>query len=137
MMENNKVYHLLEEVPKNLPPLEQAYRIQALAADVGFDWTKIEDVIIKINEEIGEFKVNVDNSDFEKMTDEMGDILMAVVNLARFTNINPADALSRTLEKFRFRFAAVEDELFRRGKTPSESTLEEMDQIWNESKKIR
>ncbi|MBP7653462.1 hypothetical protein KA977_08570 [Candidatus Dependentiae bacterium] len=128
--------HILDEIPLDIAPLEQAYRIQGRAAEVGFDWTNIDDVISKIKEEIGEFKVDSDNNDYEKMTDEMGDILMAVVNLARFTGINPAEALNRTIKKFRVRFAAVEDELYKRGKKAENSTLEEMDAIWNESKKI-
>jgi len=128
--------HLLDNIPFCSDTLEEANRIQASAAEVGFDWTKIEDVIEKINEEISEFKVDADNADLEKMTDEMGDILMAVVNLARFTNIHPAIALRRTIDKFRIRFAAVENELYKRGKTPETSTLEEMDSIWNNSKSL-
>ena len=128
--------HILDEIPVNMPPLEQAYKIQGRAAEVGFDWTNVDDVISKIKEEIGEFKINSDNNDYEKMVDEMGDIIMAVVNLARFTNIHPSVALNRTINKFRIRFAAVENELYKRGKKPENSTLEEMDAIWNESKKI-
>jgi len=130
---NNK--HLLDAVSKDLAPLEEAYQLQAIAATVGFDWTTAEDVVKKINEEIAEFMVDYQTADKEKMIDEMGDILMAVVNLARFTDINPAIALKRTITKFRQRFALVEQELWRRGKEPQTSTLEEMDNIWNEIKK--
>lgn len=127
--------HILDAVPFCADTLEEANKIQAAAAEVGFDWNNIEDVILKINEEIHEFKENADNSDREKMIDEMGDVLMAVVNLSRFTGIEPGLALRRTINKFRKRFAAVEDELFTRGKTASSSTLEEMDAIWNNIKK--
>ena len=128
--------HLLDKIDKKLSPLEQAYLIQEEASKVGSDWENAEQVIEKIHEEIGEFKENLQENDYEKMIDEFGDILMAVVNLARFTNIKPDIALERTLKKFRVRFANIEKQLLKRGKTPQTSNLQEMDEIWNESKKI-
>jgi uncharacterized protein YabN with tetrapyrrole methylase and pyrophosphatase domain len=128
--------HILNDIPGEMAPLEQAYLIQEKAAEVGFDWTCMREVVEKIKEELDEFVEEADKNDVENMTSEMGDVLMAVVNLARFTSIKPSTALKKTITKFRVRFGVVEEELHKRGKSPENSTLEEMDSIWNESKKI-
>lgn len=136
---------VLEGVPKNLPSLTRAYRIQEKSAKVGFDWDTSEDAFKKIDEELQEFKHEAESkknaegrlSDEErvKLEKELGDILFAIVNYARFFEINPENALRLTIEKFIKRFKYIEDELETRGKKVTESDLAEMDAIWNESKK--
>jgi len=127
--------NLLDGVPKNLPALTRARRIQEKAANVGFDWKEIEPVWEKVEEELKELQVEIQKKDPEKIKDEMGDVLFSLVNLSRFLDISPEDALRMTISKFELRFAKVEKELKKRGKDFSDSSLEEMDGIWNEIKK--
>ncbi len=127
--------NVLDGVPKNLPALLRARRIQEKAANVGFDWSELSPVIDKVDEEIGELKEAVVLKDTKNIKDEMGDVLFSLVNLSRFLKINPEDALRMTITKFETRFAQVEKELKKRGKNLTDSTLEEMDEIWNVVKK--
>jgi len=127
--------NILDGVPKNLPALIRARRIQEKAANVGFDWTELPPVLNKVDEEIAELKEAVKLKDPENIKDEMGDTLFSLVNLSRFLDINPEDALRMTISKFETRFAQVEKELKKRGKDLTDSTLEEMDEIWNAVKK--
>jgi MazG family protein len=122
-------------VPKKLPALTRARRIQEKAANVGFDWKEIQPVWDKVEEELTELKEVVAEKDPEKIKDEMGDVLFSLVNLSRFLDISPEDALRMTISKFENRFAKVEKELKKRGKGFSDSSLEEMDSIWNSVKK--
>ncbi|MFI5211354.1 MAG: nucleoside triphosphate pyrophosphohydrolase [Ignavibacteria bacterium] len=137
---------VLEGVPKNLPSLTRAYRIQEKSSKVGFDWDNSVDAFKKIDEELQEFKAEAEsnkNPDGKlsdevrsRLENELGDILFAIVNYARFFEINPENALRLTIEKFIKRFNYIEDELGTRGKKVTESDLAEMDAIWNESKKV-
>ena len=127
--------NLLDGVPKNLPALTRARRIQEKAANVGFDWKDMQPVWEKVEEELKELKVEIQNKNPEKVKDEMGDVLFSLVNLSRFLDISPEDALRMTISKFEMRFAKVEKELKKRGKDFSDSSLEEMDGIWNDVKK--
>jgi tetrapyrrole methylase family protein/MazG family protein len=127
--------NLLDGVPKNLPALTRARRIQEKAANVGFDWKDIQPVWEKVEEELKELKVEIRKNDPEKVKDEMGDVLFSLVNLSRFLDISPEDALRMTISKFEMRFAKVEKELKKKGKDFSDSSLEEMDGIWNDIKK--
>jgi len=120
----------LDAVPSSLPAITAAYKLQKKAAEVGFDWDDISYVYDKVKEEITELQETEDKSG------EFGDLLFALVNLARFLKIDPEDALARTNLKFRRRFAVIEQELAKRGKTPEQSTLEEMDQLWDYAKKL-
>jgi len=122
---------VMSGIPKSLPSLIKAQRIQQRAASLGFDWEKTEDVFAKLKEEIGEFEEAWKEERLDRVEDELGDILFALVNLARFLGIRAEDALQRTIEKFLDRFARVEAEIVKRGKM----TLEEMDSIWEQSKK--
>ncbi len=136
---------VLEGVPKNLPSLTRAYRIQEKSAKVGFDWDTSTDAFKKIDEELKEFKQEAEsNKNAEgklndevrtKLEKELGDILFAIINYARFFEINPENALRLTIEKFIKRFNYIEQELDNRGKKITESNLAEMDAIWNEAKK--
>jgi len=122
-------------IPKELPALLRAHRLQTKAAQVGFDWAKIDEVWNKVHEELVELKDATTQNDPEKTAEEFGDLLFSLVNLARFLQLNPEDTLRLTIEKFSRRFEQIEQELKRRGKTPEQSTLVEMDEIWNRVKK--
>ena len=127
--------NILDGVPKTLPALIRARRIQEKAATVGFDWKELLPVLDKVDEEISELKEAVTLKDTENIKNEMGDVLFSLVNLSRFLHINPEEALRMTISKFETRFAQVEKELKKRGKSLTDSTLEEMDEIWNLVKK--
>lgn len=138
---------VLDGVPHNLPALQRAHRLQEKAAKVGFDWEKKEDVWKKVIEEIEEMheieNIKSKNADSKiseelhlKLEKEVGDVFFAMVNYARFLNINPEDALRRTNEKFINRFNYVQKKVKETGKAINESNLEEMDKFWNESKKL-
>lgn len=122
---------LLAGVPRSLPALVGAYRLGQKAAGVGFDWPKIAPVLAKVREELAELE---DSLEDEAAAEEVGDLLFSVANLARHLGIDPEAALAATNEKFRRRFAAVEDGLERRGKTLVEADLDEMDELWNNAK---
>ena len=125
---------ILEGVPKELPALIRAHRLQERAARVGFDWEKVEDVEKKLDEEVGEFKRTLAGKDTREMEDELGDIFFALVNIARFIGVNPEDALRRTISKFIHRFQYVEEAAKESGRELSDMTLAEMDALWDEAK---
>jgi tetrapyrrole methylase family protein / MazG family protein len=120
---------LLDSVPASLSAMMAAYKIQKKAASVGFDWDDITHVYQKVKEEINELEETVDDQ-----SGELGDLFFALVNLARFLKVDPEAALAQTNHKFRSRFAYIEQRLREEGKTPDQSSLEEMDRLWNESK---
>ncbi len=121
----------LDGVPKELPALLQAGRVQEKASKVGFDWKETKDVWRKVNEEVRELQ----NAGEGEKEEELGDVFFSLVNYARFLNINPELALRKTTEKFIRRFHHIEDELRRKGKSPEEVTLDELDDLWNEVKR--
>ena len=125
----------LDGVPMALPALVRAQRLQEKASYAGFDWEKVEEVWDKVHEEIQELKEAQTKNTGEHIEEEIGDILFAIVNLARFLKFPAEDALRKTNQKFTSRFFQVEEELERRGKTVENSTLEEMDKIWDAVKK--
>lgn len=126
----------LEGVPKNLPSLARAYRLQEKASKVGFDWEKKEDVWKKVIEEIEEMHEMEKAGNQDEFEKEMGDVFFALTNYARFLGVNPENALRLTNEKFIARFSYVEKRIKESGKTVSGSTLAEMDKFWDESKKF-
>jgi XTP/dITP diphosphohydrolase len=127
----------LEGVPQSLPALVKASRIQEKARGVGFDWDNREQVWEKVNEELAEFKTEVDsNAPHEKVEAEFGDLLFSMINYARFININPEDALERTNIKFIRRFQFLETESAKDGKQIKDMTLTEMDTYWNRAKEM-
>lgn len=132
---------VLEGVPKSLPAMVKAIRIQDKARGVGFDWEKKEQVWEKVEEEMQEFKdefnaVDPEQINKEKATAEFGDLLFSLVNYARFINIDPEEALERTNKKFIKRFQFLENESAKDGKNLGEMTLEEMDVYWEKAKLI-
>ncbi|HEY5009177.1 MAG TPA: MazG nucleotide pyrophosphohydrolase domain-containing protein, partial [Caulobacteraceae bacterium] len=126
---------LLDGVPAALPALTRAEKLTRRAARVGFTWTTPEDVIVKLHEELGELAVEVKAGDRAKMRDEMGDVLFVCANLARLLEIDPEDALRSTNAKFTRRFNAIERSLAADGRTPEQSDLDEMDELWNAAKR--
>ena len=125
---------VLEGVPKSLPALVKAIRIQDKARGIGFDWDNKSQVWDKVKEEIEELQVELDAKS-DKIEDEFGDVLFSLINYARFINVNPEDALEKTNKKFINRFQYMEREVEKKGKELSEMTLQEMDVYWNEAKK--
>ena len=126
---------VLEGVPKSLPPLIKAYRIQEKVKGVGFEWKEREQVWDKVTEELEELKHEVNtNAPKENIEDELGDLLFAIVNYARYVGVNPEDALERTNKKFIRRFQYIETESAKDGKKVEDMTLEEMDGYWNKAK---
>jgi tetrapyrrole methylase family protein/MazG family protein len=126
---------LLEGVPKTLPSLLRAHRLQDRAARVGFDWDKIGDVMKKLDEEIGEFKEAMEKNNEDAIEEELGDVLFMLVNISRFIGVNPEDALRKTISKFISRFRYIEMAAADSGRTLSDMTLAEMDALWDEAKK--
>ncbi|MCX6282792.1 MAG: nucleoside triphosphate pyrophosphohydrolase [Bacteroidetes bacterium] len=128
---------VLSGVPQSLPAIVKAYRIQEKASGVGFDWEKPEQVWEKVQEEILELRENVqNNSNQAKKEDELGDLLFALVNYARFIEVNPEDALERTNRKFIRRFQFLEESAKSLGKSLHEMSLSEMDVYWNKAKEM-
>lgn len=126
---------VLEGVPKSLPALVKASRIQDKVAGVGFDWEAPNQVWEKVEEELSEFKAEVANANQERIESEFGDVLFSMINYARFLKINPENALERTNKKFTKRFQYLEQKAKEIGKPLSEMTLSEMDVYWEEAKK--
>jgi tetrapyrrole methylase family protein/MazG family protein len=126
---------ILEGVPKELPALLRAHRLQSRAAKVGFDWDRIEDVLAKLDEEVGEFKDAVRKKEKGGIEDELGDILFMIVNISRFIGVNPEDALRKTISKFISRFRYIEMAAADLGRKLSDMSLAEMDALWDEAKK--
>jgi len=135
LKEGNK--SVLGGVPSSLPALIKASRIQEKARAVGFDWDNSEQVWGKVQEEINEFKHEIETgASKEKIEDEFGDLLFSLINYARFMDINPEDALEKTNKKFIKRFQYLEGAAANSGKQLSEMTLSEMDVFWNQAKKL-
>jgi ATP diphosphatase len=126
---------VLDGVALGLPALTRALKLQTRAARVGFDWDDPRAVVAKIAEEAGELAAAQAGADPGALEDELGDLLFAVVNLARHLDVDPEAALRRTNAKFTRRFAAVEDALHAEGRTPAEANLEEMEAHWQAAKR--
>jgi len=125
----------LDGLPAHLPALIKAQRMQEKAANVGFDWPDWDQAFEKLEEEIEEFKETLPQETGKNKTAEFGDLLFSLVNVGRHFDINAEDALRQTNKKFEQRFRYIESELGKEGKKLSDSTLEEMDNIWEDSKK--
>lgn len=126
----------LDSIPKALPALIRAYKIQKKAGAVGFTWDCYEPIIDKIIEELEEVKAEIKNNNQERLNEEIGDLLFAITNLSYFFEINPEFALTKATEKFINRFRYIENTAFARGQDLSEMTLDEMDQLWQMCKQL-
>jgi len=127
---------VLEGVPKSLPAVVKANRIQDKVAGVGFDWEKPEQVWLKVQEELNELNVEIEKGNTANIESEFGDVLFSMINYARFINVNPENALERTNKKFINRFQYLEEQSKKQGKSLHDMTLAEMDIYWNEAKKF-
>ena len=127
---------VLSGVPAALPSIIKAYRIQDKARNVGFDWDQPEDVWKKVREDLGELETELKKGDKQKSTEELGDFIFSIINAARLYHLNPDNALEHTNQKFIRRFNYVEQHSIRVGKPLTQMTLEEMDELWNEAKKL-
>jgi tetrapyrrole methylase family protein / MazG family protein len=127
---------VLAGVPRSMPALQRAHRLTRKAARVGFDWPDIPAVRRKVAEELGELDDAVVAQDQSQVVHEMGDLLFSVVNWARKLGLDPEETLRQANGRFERRFAYIEEALASRGKTPADSTLEEMDALWNEGKAL-
>lgn len=126
---------LLDEVPVHFPALLEGLKLTKKAAKAKFDWENVEQIFEKLDEEIGELKTAIGNNETENIAEEIGDLLFVVLNLARKLDVEPETALKKTNRKFRRRFRFIEESLKKDGKSLEQSNLEEMDALWNESKR--
>ncbi|MBN1897339.1 MAG: nucleoside triphosphate pyrophosphohydrolase [Spirochaetes bacterium] len=133
--EDKKEKYSLGDVPSVLPSLLKAKKIQNKASRFGFDWGNKEGPVNKLKEEIEEFLQAVETDKKRKVEDEMGDIFFSLVNIARFYHINPEESLNKTIKKFIKRFNFIERALEKKGKSITDSNLEEMDFYWEKAKK--
>lgn len=120
---------------RGLPSLRRAYILTENASRIGFDWPNIKGILKKLDEEVKEFRKALALKNRGRMSEEIGDLLFVLANIARFLQINPEEALGKTLEKFILRFSYIETSLRKKGKTLYQSNLIEMDHLWEESKK--
>lgn len=125
---------ILDNIPKSLPNLQRALKIQQTVAKVGFDWADAKDILNKLTEEINEFTTEIAHQNHDKMTEELGDILFTVVNLARHYQIDPELALLKTNNKFKQRFGKLEQHFHTKKQALSDLDLAMMDKVWNEIK---
>lgn len=129
---------LFQGMARGMPALQRADRVQEKAASVGFDWDQAEDVWKKVEEEVGELRQAVTGGQGpDRVEDELGDVLFAVVNYARFVGVKPEEALHRTVNKFISRFQYIEARLAEQNKTFDQTDLAEMDRYWNQAKETR
>lgn len=127
---------LLGDIPRHLPALLRARKLSEKASRVGFDWSEVDGIFAKIDEELQEFREALSRSDQRAMNDELGDLLFAVVNLGRFLHIDAEEALRQTSNRFVARFGHIETILAERGKTFEQSSPAEMDSLWDDAKSL-
>jgi len=125
---------ILEGVPRDLPSLLRAHSLQERAARVGFDWSRIDEALPKLDEEMAEFKMSLKKKDAAGIEEELGDIFFMLVNISRFLGVNPEEALRKTISKFIFRFRYIEEHAANAGRSLAEMTLDELETLWQESK---
>jgi tetrapyrrole methylase family protein/MazG family protein/ATP diphosphatase len=125
---------LLDDIPVGLPGLTRAVKLSKRAASVGFVWPTVQEVILKLHEEVSEMLAEIESGDLEKAGQEIGDVLFVVANLARTLDVDPEDAIRYANAKFLRRFRYIEQRLAERGRTPEQSDLPEMDGLWDEAK---
>lgn len=126
---------ILDDVPRAMPALERARKLQKRAANVGFDWPDVEPVLAKLKEEIAEFEVAASGEGEDRMAEELGDMLFALVNIARHYRIEPEMALRGANQRFETRFRWIETTLDAQGKLPQDMKLAELDELWEAAKR--
>jgi MazG family protein len=129
---------VLDEVPVGLPALTRANKLGKRAAQVGFEWPDVQGALDKVEEEFGELRAEIrDGATRDAVAGEIGDLLFSLVNICRYLQIDPEGSLRRTNSKFEKRFRYIEERLRERGRSPEQSTLEEMDALWDQAKQKR
>ncbi len=126
----------LSGIPPHLPALMKAQKITEKASRVGFDWEHVDQVMAKVLEELHEFEEAMAQGSQERMEAELGDLLFAIVNLGRFLALDPEEALRKTISRFQTRFSHIENKLHADGRQLQETSLDEMEQLWQEAKKM-
>ena len=124
----------LSDIPEHLPALLKAHKVTKKASQVGFDWSNINQVFKKVDEEMAEFKAALKKKNTSRMEEEFGDLIFSLVNVGRFIEINPEEALRKTIARFIRRFHHIEDKLAKIGKSLNNASLAEMEKFWNEAK---
>ncbi len=137
LKEKGRKHSVLEGVPAALPALVKAYRIQDKARNAGFDWNQRHDVWDKVKEELGELEVEIEKMNSDRIEAEFGDLLFSVINAARLYKVNPDNALERTNRKFIYRFDYMEKKVKEQGRSLKDMTLDEMEVIWQEAKRMQ
>jgi len=127
----------LDGVPKTMPGLLRAMRLQSKAASAGFDWERAGEALDKVDEELEELREACEKGDRDHVEEELGDLLFSLVNVSRWLKVNPEEALTKTTRKFVERFGYIEKQAAESGKTLDEMTLPEMEELWNEGKKTK
>jgi len=130
----NGIESVLGDVPRAMPALERSRKIQRRAANVGFDWQEISPVVSKLKEEVEELEEAISNGKSAAIESELGDVLFAVVNIARHTNVDPESALRKANSRFENRFKWIETKLQSDGKSITEMNLQQLNQLWEEAK---
>jgi tetrapyrrole methylase family protein/MazG family protein len=125
---------VLEGVPRSMPSLIRAHRLQERAARVGFDWSKLDEALPKLDEEVAEFKQALKSEDASRIEEELGDIFFMFVNISRFLDVDPEEALRKTISKFIRRFRYIEENAADAGRSLKDMTLDEMETLWQEAK---
>lgn len=133
----SKKHSVVSNIPHTLPALQKASKVQRKAAAAGFDWRHIHQVLNKVDEELGEVKDAIKTEKSSRISEEIGDLLFAIVTLSRFLGIEPEHALHENINKFITRFQRLEKYLYKQGKNIEECTLEEMEKAWNKIKHVR
>ncbi|MFQ5736944.1 MAG: nucleoside triphosphate pyrophosphohydrolase [Thermodesulfobacteriota bacterium] len=127
---------ILSGIPEVLPALLRAHKVSKKAARIGFDWQDVQEVFVKVDEELEEFKQEVLRKNAAGMEEEFGDLLFSLVNVSRFIEVNPEDALRKTISKFISRFSHIEKKLAENGEEISSASMEDMDRLWKEAKAL-
>jgi len=133
--EGKKKKSVLDGIPKGLPSIQQSYKMQKRVSKKGFDWNTTEDCMNKVDEEYNELKEAVNTGNKEEIQHELGDVLFAVINLSRFLNVDPDEALRNVNKRFTNRFMHIEKKLEEKGQSLENTPLEEMEAFWQEAKK--
>lgn len=128
-------HSIVAGIPRHLPTLQKAERVQSRAAKVGFDWARADDVLAKVEEEVGEIRAEMQAGQEAKYKEELGDLLFAVVNLCRFLKVHPEEALESAVRKFVRRFQEVDRRIRESGREMKDCTLAEMDAHWDDVKR--
>lgn len=127
---------LLSGIPEMMPALLRAHKVSQKAARAGFDWEDVQDVFVKVSEELDEFRKELLNKNAEGMEEEFGDLLFSLVNVSRFIEVNPEDALRKTIAKFIARFNHIEKSIVEKGGDLSSASMDEMERLWTEAKAL-